>query len=180
MQINKDSLLRAREIILKIANGEEPYTDKPFESADFLKDPRIIRCFIFVAEVLEKSSHEIIGSQPTPQSYVITEKELSEIILPEGNIGVTAFCKAVNDIIDPYKSKKLTGVVINNKLKKLGILSEKKTEKNKITVTNHNSEEFGFVTERKIFNGREYEQVTMNDKGKSYLLKNLIDLLSVE
>jgi len=180
MQINKESLLRAREVILKMANGKEPYTDEPFRNVDFLNDPRIVRCLFFVTEVLEKSSHEIIGSQPTPQNYVITENELSNIVLPEGNIGVNAFCKAVNDIIDPYKSKKLTGAILNSKLKKLGILSEKKTEKNKITITNHNSAEFGFITEKKNFNGREYDQVLINEKGKSYLLKNLIDLLKVE
>jgi hypothetical protein len=177
MELSKENMLRAREIMLKLANGKEPYTDKPFHSIDFLSEPKLIRCFFYVADVLEKASHGGIGNLPSPENFVITQEELSKVILPEGNIGVNSFCKAVNDAIDPYKSKKITGAYLNSKLKKLGILSEEKTEKGTKTVTNKNSEEFGFINEKREYNGVEYDQVQINEKGKAYLLNNLIDIM---
>jgi hypothetical protein len=177
MEFSKENILRAQEIMLNLANGKEPYSDKSFQSVDFLSDPKMIRCFFFVADVLEKASHGGIGNLPAPENYVITQEELAKVELPEGNLGVNTFCKAVNEAIDPYKSKKLTGASLNSKLKKLGILSEEKTEKSRKTVTNKNSEEFGFINVKREYNGVEYDQVQINEKGKAYLLKNLIDIM---
>lgn len=177
MELSKENMLKAREIMLKLANGKEPYSDKPFHSIDFLNDPKLIRCFFYVADILEKASHGGIGNLPSPENFVITQEELSKVVLPGENIGVNAFCKAVNEAIDPYKSKKITGAFLNNKLKKLGILSEEKTEKSSHTVINKNSEEFGFISVKREYNGVEYDQVQINEKGKAYLLNNLIEIM---
>ncbi|MDO9578541.1 MAG: hypothetical protein Q7J16_11705 [Candidatus Cloacimonadales bacterium] len=178
MELSKDNILRARDIILNLANGKEPYSGEPFKSKDFLSDPKIIRCFFFVADVLQEASHGGIGHQPAPQNYVIAKEDLAKVVMPEGNLGANAFCKAVNEVIDPYKSKKVTGAVLNKHLKNLGILGEEKTEKGSRTVTNENSAEFGLIMEKREFEGREYEQVMITDKGKKYLLENLIHILN--
>lgn len=178
VELSRNGILRAREIVLKLANGKEPYTDQPFSSVDFLSDPKLIRCFFFVADVLKEASHGGIGNHPAPQNYLITKDDLAQVVMPEGNIGVNAFCQAVNEAIDPYKSRKLTGAALNRQLKNLGILSEEKTEKGNRTITNENSAEFGFITEKHEFEGREYDQVKITDKGKKYLLENLIYIMN--
>ncbi len=179
MELSKNAILRAREIILKLAHGHEPYTDQPFSSVDFLSDPKLIRCFFFVADVLKEASQGGIGNQPAPRNYDISPEDLAKVVLPEGNLGVNAFCQAVNNVIDPYKSKKLTGAALNRQLKQLGILGEEKTEKGSRTITNENSAEFGFITEKREYSGVEYEQVLINDKGKKYLLENLIHIMKL-
>lgn len=179
MNLERKKILRAAEIIRKLANGKEPYSDEDFHSLNFLQDPRIIRCFFYTAEVLETVAQNRITGQPKPKNFIITPEQLAKVNIPEGNIGVNAFCKAVNHEIDPYKSRKLTGAKLNKKLKSLNILTEKKTEKGTYTATNDNSEEFGFLTIKKEFNEKKYFQVVMNQKGKEYLLKNLIEIMEV-
>lgn len=178
MELSRDNILRAREIMLKLAEGKEPYSGVPFKSTEFLNDPKIIRCFFFVADVLKEASHGGIGHQPAPEKYVFSKEDLVKAILPEGNLGANAFCKAINDAIDPYKSKKITGAALNKHLKNLGILGEEKIEKGSRTITNENSAEFGFIMEKREFEGREYEQVMITDKGKKYLLENLIHIMN--
>lgn len=67
---------------------------------------------------------------------------------------------------------------MNKKLKILGILSEEKLESGKTrTIINENSINFGFETDKKTYNGSEYDMVAMNDKGKKYLLDNIESIM---
>lgn len=83
--------------------------------------------------------------------------------------------------IDLNQSKRLTGVEINKRLKAMGILSEETTETGKTrTVINDNSINYGFESQRKSYNGVEYDMVVINDKGKKYLLDNIEVIMGAE
>ena len=117
-------------------------------------------------------AYSFLGEKPT--EFRISPEEKKQVSFPEGKIGVNEFSKQVNLCIDLTKSKKLTGVELNKRLKKIGILSEKTTESGKTrTITNETSVNYGFEMEKRNFNGVEYEMVLMNDNGKKYLLQNI-------
>jgi hypothetical protein len=104
------------------------------------------------------------------------------VVLPDGLIGVTEFSKQVNMCIDQTRSKKLTAVEINKRLREMGILGEEvnpATGKTR-TVTNSKSKDYGFETVTKSFNGNEYDMVVMNDTGKRYLLEHLEEIMSID
>ncbi|WP_010243158.1 hypothetical protein [Acetivibrio cellulolyticus] len=168
---------KARDVLLMIAEGIDPTSGKSIESADFLQDGRIKRCFIYVAEILEGSKE--VGNDN--MKFIITDDELAKIVLPDGKIGVMQFVKCVNECIDLKKSKKLTAVSLNSQLKKLGILSEETTEKgNTRTVINEKSANFGIETETRVYKNRSYEMILFNDDGKKYLLDNLQSIMDNE
>jgi hypothetical protein len=170
-----EKMEKAKQLLLKIAKGIDPLTGETFDENSFLSDPRIIRCFYYVTEVMDdvtKGVYGLVGQKP--KEFLISPEEKMQITFPEGKIGVNEFSRQVNSYINPVKSKKLTGMELNKKLKKMGILSETITESGKTrTITNNISAEYGFEMEKRIFNGTEYDMVLINDRGKKYLLQNI-------
>lgn len=170
-----DKMEKAKNVLLKIAGGVDPLTGEAIAENTFLNDPRIIRCFYFITEVLDDVMHGVYrkaGSRPL--DFIITPEQKRRVNFPEGKIGVNEFSKQINQCIDSNASKKLTGVELNKRLKKMGILAEKNAGNGKTrTVTNQNSAKYGFEMENRQFNGVEYEMVVINDEGKRYLLDNI-------
>lgn len=110
-------------------------------------------------------------NKPTkrPRKLFITDEQISKISLPLVKIGINDFAKAVNEVLDLTKSKKLNGTVINKKLKLLRILIETVEEDgNRRTITNEKSEGYGIELVTKNYNGRHYQQVVFNDQGKEF------------
>jgi len=180
MVSEKEKILKAKEILLKIANGVNPVNGEQIAEESFLHDPRIIRCFYYVAQVLENTAR---GQYPTnkPGVFIITKEEKAKVILPEGKIGVNEFARCINRVIDPSRSKRLTGVILNKQLKKMGILAEENYGDGKTrTILNEKSAEFGIEAEKRNYNGNEYEMILFNDKGKQFLLDNLEEIMSFE
>lgn len=177
--MERDKIQKAREVLLKIAHGTNPITGNEMEGEEFLNDPRIIRCFYFVADILQ---NVLDGSYSNRKyaSFAITPEQKSRVRLPEGKIGVNVFSKCVNEVLE-MTSKQLTGLELNKKLKQMNILSEAVNSEGKsATTTNENSVNFGFELEHRAFNNREYDMVVMNDYGKKYLLDNLETIMGVE
>jgi len=175
MVTEKDKLIRAKEILQKMANGINPFNEEPIEGDSFLHDPRMIRCLFFVQEVLDRAINGQFRITSTkPNDFIITNEEKSKIELTPGKIGINEFAKCVNAVIDVNRSKKLTGKELNKQLNKMGILGEQVIGNGKYrTVTNEKSSDYGFEMEKRSYNGREYEMVLLNEKGKKFLLENL-------
>lgn len=181
MHEETDRIVKAKAVLEKIAQGINPINGERIETADFLYDPRIIRCFYFVSDVLD---HVVRGDYRQPvrklEQFVITSEQKSRVSFPTGNIGVNEFSKCVNACLDLNISKKLSGVELNKHLKALGILGEVQYEEGKTrTILTDKSEQFGFESEHRSFNGAEYEMVVINDRGKRYLLEQLEEILKV-
>lgn len=176
-------LSRSIEILKAIADGVNPFTNDCLEDNTIFNDARMVRCLYYVIEVLEKVNRGEIGQQVFRKDlpFMITPEEKSKIVLPEENIGVNAFAKCVNQVINPNRSKKLTGTVLNNQLKKMGILSEEKTSEGKTqTVTNVNSSQYGIETMKIDYNGATYDKVVFNEKGKRFLIEHLEEIMSYQ
>ncbi len=171
-----DKIEKAKIIIQKIANGTNPTNGLPIETDSFLQDPRIIRCFYYVSEVLQGV---INGSYSNKKitDFIITHEQKSKVIFTEGNIGVNEVAKCINEQINPLISKKVAGTHLNKGLKKLGILSELIEDGKKRTTINESSANYGFFLEKRNYNGREYDMVVINDEGKKYILDNIENIM---
>ncbi|SOC43242.1 hypothetical protein [Ureibacillus acetophenoni] len=175
MTTDTQKLLESKRLIEKLANGENPLSGIPIHDESFLNNPKILRSFYFLVDHLTTQIEQKTLPPVKPKKFVITEEQLESVKLPTGKIGINEFAKAINKVIDPQVSKKLTGQMINKKLKELGILSEMVDEEGKTnTVTNENSEGYGIESIARSFNGREYQKVVYNEVGKEFLLKNFM------
>jgi len=174
MSGEREKIMRAKEILRAMADGVNPFSGEEIESGSFLHDPRMIRCLHFVQEVLTAALSGPAGAAASPESFSLTSEEKSRIELPEGKIGINAFAACVNQVIDPARSKKFSGVVINRQLKRMGILGEESTaDGKKRTVLGSRSGEYGIESEKRNRDGQEYEMILFNERGKRFLRDNL-------
>lgn len=162
---------KAQEILKEIARGINPFTKEKIEESNFVNNPKMIRCFMFCAEMLDRAK---VPAKNTNTQFIITAEQKENIKIPYETIGFTNFTKIVNENIDQFISKKASAHKIILSLKNLGILGEITNDNNKkVTITLSNSAEYGFVTIHKNFEGREYDQVMANRQGQQYLIDNL-------
>jgi len=175
MGLEKEKLDKASEILRKMANGINPLNGEPLAEGSFLHDPRMIRCMYFIQEVLNRAiDGQLKTSANKLGAFVITAEEKLRVELPQGRIGVNEFAKCVNRVIDLNNSKKVSGLELNKRLKKMGVLEEEMLADGKTrTVAGAKSQEYGIETEKRNYNGNEYEMILFNDLGKKYLLDNL-------
>ena len=60
-------------------------------------------------------------------------------------------------------------------------MSEVKLDDGKTrTAINETSSQYGFESEKRVYNGNEYEMVVINDIGKKYLLENIEEIMTAE
>lgn len=173
-------LERAIHVIKSLTDGTDPFTGEPYEENSLMNDPRMIRCFYFVIEILEryKAGNTIKYIDRKNLPYKFPSNLAESVKLPPEMIGVNTFSRAVNDVIDPTVCKMLTGQALNLQLKKMGILSEEKDNNGTTrTVPNEKSAEYGIQTELREFDGRTYEKVVFNDTGKKFLLEHLQEIM---
>lgn len=181
MELDLEKLQKAREVVLRMAKGANPINGQPIAQDHFLQDPRIVRCLMFIADSLQGQIGETVYKACRPNDFIISAAAKERVQFPPGKIGVNEFSKCVNKVLDLTQSKKLTGVELNKRLKKMGLLAEEQRPDGKTwTTVNSRSLDCGFETELRNFNGNEYQMVLINDKGKRYLLDNLEAIMAEE
>lgn len=180
MQDEFDRIEKAKAVLEKIAKGVDPLTGELIGENSFLNDPGIIRCFYFVNEILDNVLNGVYSGRGSKlQGFFITPEQKSRVRFTPGKIGVNEFSKNINECIDLSRSKKLTGVELNRRLKKMGLLGEVDTGGGKKrTALSDESVQYGFEAEMRSYNGVEYEMVVINDDGKRYLLDNLEEIMA--
>ncbi len=171
MNSEVELITRAQEILKEIARGINPFTKEQIEESNFVNNPKMIRCFMFCAEMLERAK------RPTPNDntqFIITKEQKERINIQYDTIGFTQFCKIVNSVIDQSISKRAFQNRITLSLRTLGILGEEVDYRGgKKSVTIPTSAEYGFITVHKSVDGREFDQILANRKGQKYLIDNL-------
>lgn len=182
--ISEDQKLeRAIEIMKLLTEGINPFTNEPYEEDSLINDPRMVRCLYYVTEVLEKykagSAPRYIPLKDLP--YYFPDEIMQKVKLTGDKIGVNTFAKCINEVTDPSRCKRLTGTVLNNQLKKMGILSEAEGTNGKHrTAINEQSALYGIESITVEFNGNTYEKLVFNEKGKEYLLGHLQEIMDFE
>ncbi len=162
----------ARETINHLVQGVDPYTGEVLEQSDYLHDPRMIRCFAVMSDVLTRC---IEGNNATfsKEAFKLTEEKVNNIKFPDGEHGVMKIIGAINEQIDHHKMKRLSAFAFNKKLIEEGLLSYSSEEGSKKAVINDKSEKQGIISVKSTFNNEEYDKVVYTEKGKAFVLKNL-------
>jgi hypothetical protein len=179
MYYDLEKLEKTKTVLETVVKGVNPVTGVLIAKESLINDGQTTRFLAYGVEVLNNLIINCYSRRNKIEEFTITPEEKKQIKFPEGKIGVNEFSRCVNLCIDPLKSKMLTGVELNRKLKKLKLLGEVSTTEGKTrTILNGNSEKYGFESERRAFRGAEYEMIVINDIGKKYLLDNLESIMA--
>ena len=127
MPTELETMKHAKEYIDKLANGIDPFSDKPVPDGDIINNVKLSRCFFYISGILEKVI-ENGGEAAKPQvtEAVRPNKRGSVVITVEARVKFRCF---INDVslstfIDSDVSVKLKGSAIADWLTVIGMLTE--------------------------------------------------------
>ena len=173
---------RAKEVIDKLANGLDPYTNIPLSDDALLNDPRLIRCFFHISKKL----HEIIvnggevGRKSTKHllPFRLSEEQKSRVAISENPLGITDFVDKINEVVDTSIMKKcktttITDWLVEKEFLNVVIIADKKKKLPTIK-----SELVGiFKEERTSSLGFPYTVVLYNKDAQQFILDSLDEII---
>lgn len=126
-----EKMERARQYMVKLAQGEDPLTGQELPDDTVLNNVRLSRCFFYVAEVLGnlvknggQVSRPAKGKRTMP---ALTPEELSAVAPADQPLNISGFCRLVNDALGD-EDKKITYNPIVQWLTEKGFLQTVPTE----------------------------------------------------
>lgn len=181
MSYDVQKLKEAREMINNLIQGMD-VEGNILDEENFLCSPKVLRQLALISQVLSSQIQYTANRrrQSPRNTFNITIEELAQVKLPDYSVGINEFAKHINQAIDSETVKGISGAQINSRLKVLGILDEKVDETGKkLTVVNEESKKYGVEVVPGEFNGRKYEKIVFNQKGKQYLLEHFMDIMEL-
>lgn len=134
MPTELDTMKHAKEYIDKLANGIDPFTDKPVPDGDIINNVKLSRCFFYISGILEKvieNGGEVAKPQVTEAvrphkrgSVVITDEARAKFRCFINEVSLSTFTDMINKHIDSNVSVKLKGSAIADWLTVIGMLTE--------------------------------------------------------
>lgn len=134
MPTELDTMKHAKEYIDKLANGIDPFTDKPVPDGDIINNVKLSRCFFYISGILEKvieNGGEVAKPQVTEAvrphkrgSVVITDEARAKFRCFINEVSLSTFTDMINKHIDSDVSVKLKGSAIADWLTVIGMLTE--------------------------------------------------------
>lgn len=134
MPTELDTMKHAKEYIDKLANGIDPFTDKPVPDGDIVNNVKLSRCFFYISGILEKvieNGGEVAISKTVevvkPQkrgAVVITDEARAKFRCFINDVSLSTFTDMINKHLDSDVSVRLKGSAIADWLTVIGMLTE--------------------------------------------------------
>ena len=178
----------AIQYLHRITEGRNPVNNIPVDDDSVIKNPNVVRCMLFIKEVLEevKRNDGYIGRRPrtnrdsSKQEYPL--EALKEFRYSEDK-SVTRLVDQINNLADMTVYQRITYIPITAWLKQNGYLGEEQTEENgkKRTVVTDKGREKGIRSElRRNAKDQEYVYITYGRTAQEFIVSNMDKILSLD
>ena len=175
MVTDTDKLKRAKDYMVKLADGIDPIGGERLTNDTVLSNERLSRCFAYVAEMLQKvidSGGKGLGWQ---RPFYITPEEIKRVRLSSQPVPISAFVQAVNEAVGDLGRKNLAHNTVTKWLADQGYLriiqdDDRKTHKE----LTDKSAEIGITSEERTGQSGTYTAILYDTKAQQYLLNNLL------
>ena len=186
MLSEKEKMQRAKHYLLMLCNGIDPITNETVDQ-DTLKSERIIKCFRYIAGVLD----DAIGGKArggserktskTKSDFYITDEELKRVVTSPDGCAVSELASAINEAVNDESRKKLQSKNINDWLVVKGYL------KNSIDSRGRNhrelterSSEIGITSMQGIGSFGPYTIVLYSEDAQRFILENINEIIKLK
>ena len=142
MPTELDTMKHAKEYIDKLANGIDPFTDKPVPDDDIVNNVKLSRCFFYISGILEKvieNGGEVTAEKTVevikPQkrgAVVITDEARTRFKCFINEVSLSTFTDMINKHLDSDVSVRLKGSAIADWLTVIGMLAEETLPKGRL------------------------------------------------
>ena len=178
----------AIQYLQRITEGHNPVNNIPVDDDSVIKNPNVVRCMLFIKEVLEevKRNDGYIGRRPrtnrdsSKQEYPL--EALKEFRYSEDK-SVSRLVDQFNSLTDLAVYQKLTYKPIIAWLKQSGYLREEQEEgiSKKRTLVTDKGSEIGIKSElRKDSKGQEFVYITYSRTAQEFIVSNMDKILSLD
>ena len=178
----------AIQYLQRITEGHNPVNNIPVDDDSVIKNPNVVRCMLFIKEVLEevKRNDGYIGRRPrtnrdsSKQEYPL--EALKEFRYSEDK-SVSRLVDQFNGLTDLAVYQKLTYKPIIAWLKQSGYLIEEQEEgiSKKRTLVTEKGSELGIKSElRKDSKGQEFIYITYSRTAQEFIVSNMDKILSLD
>ncbi len=177
-----EKIKRAQMYIDKMVKGINPITDTEIPKDDTLNNVRIMRCLIYVNEVLEKviENDGYIGksSRPRREKFSTTPEEINTLVPSDNKLPISVIADNINEALHKENTRKIPATKITNWLLSKGFLelisiSEGKNKR----IPSEAGLALGITSE--IRNGArgEYLAILYDRNAQQFIFDNLIAIL---
>lgn len=187
-KIDKRRLEIAIRYLERMAEGKNPFDNRPVYNDSVIKNENTIRCMYFVKDVLEKvyKNEGYIGR--IPKKKINESKQLFPLVSLEGFVysrdkSLSEFIEQLNSVIDIERYQKLTFSPINKWLINEGYLHrELDVDRGKWnTIPTDKGKEVGIKQiMRTDSKGMKYKASLYGEKAQVFLVDNISQILSLE
>ena len=178
----------AIQYLQRITEGHNPVNNIPVDDDSVIKNPNVVRCMLFIKEVLEevKRNDGYIGRRPrtnrdsSKQEYPL--EALKEFRYSEDK-SVSRLVDQFNGLTDLTVFQKLTYKPIIAWLKQNGYLRDEQDEETgkKRTLVTEKGSEIGIKSElRKDSKGQEFIYITYSRTAQEFIVSNMDKILSLD
>lgn len=177
----KEKLEKAIKVINALSEGIDFYTGEILDDDSVLNNPRYIRLFKYVEEILKYKVSFNKSTSSKKMNFNITKEQIEQIKIPNETLSISKVCNYINQYVDLDNMKNLTGQNLNQALSKMGVIESTKVG-NKIYwfVTEKYKEDSGIITrEYKNDAGIKYVSLNYEPKAQKFILDNLLQLLKL-
>ncbi|MDF1616944.1 hypothetical protein [Petrocella sp. FN5] len=180
-----NKLIRSKEIIDLLIEGENPFEESKDVGFDLINDIRYIRWLHFMSDYVTGEIQNITQRKgnnglKNRLAFKISKEEFMSIKFPDYDIGISQFCKTVNEMIDTDVMEPLKAVDINSFLVQKGYLKKVMYSENKMrtepTELGYNN---GMLLLDGFSYGKKFVKISYGDEGKHFLLVSLQKMLSL-
>ncbi len=173
-----DKLKRAKEYMIKLADGVDPIGGQQLPDDTVLNNERLSRCFAYVAEILQKvidSGGKGLGWQ---RPFFITAEEIKRVRLSDQPVPISAFVQAVNEAVGDLGRKNLAHSTVTKWLADQGYLrvvqdADRKTHKE----LTGKSAEIGISSEERTGQSGTYAAILYDRRAQQFILDNLLSIV---
>lgn len=171
---------RAKYYMDKLARGIDPFTDREISEDSCLNQPRLIRCFFYVSDILEQviGNGGSVGSKQKLHPFSISPEQLSRVQISNEPIRITQLTERIYACADDPQMKKLSATVITDWLLAKGFLEKRReTDGKTVRIPTELGNRIGLWEQ--TYQGRygAYHAVLYSADAQRFVLEHFMDML---
>lgn len=180
-----EKMQRAKMYIDKLANGINPIDDTVATENDVINNVRVSRCFFFISDILRQvieNGGTVNNAKNAQKShFYLTDEQRIQYVPSDKLLSISEITKALNNIADLDKCKKLSYRSITDWLVNIGALEIYNDFNGK--AKKHPTEqgkELGMSTETRVGMNGKYHIVVYNKEAQQFIVDNIDAITSLK
>lgn len=179
--MDKQKLDKAIIYVERIANGYNPVNNHPIDNDSVLNNPNVIRCMYFIKDILKevKNNGGVVSKKAKVEKVPFDFKILDKFEYIEDKT-ITKILRQINEYIENPNMEHINCRKITTWLKENNYIIHDKIEELDITgsVVTNKGKTIGMYNEVRTINDRTYLAVIYNKNAQEFIVHNLGDIVS--